>query len=189
MENPISISLLNDFIFCPVSIYFHLIDDSNNSILTKEKRQIAGDHAHKCVDEGNYTTRKDVLQSRFVYCEKYNIIGKIDIFDVKKRILTERKNKINFIYDGYIFQLYAQYFALVEMGYDVREINLYSFVDNKTYRTDLPNDNPEMLRKFERLIEEISTFEIENYVQTNANKCENCIYEELCSFSVLKEGI
>ena len=54
-----------------------------------------------------------------MYCEKYRLLGKIDIYDGKKKILRERKRQIKQVYDGYIFQLYGQYFSLIEMGYEV----------------------------------------------------------------------
>ena len=40
-----------------------------------------------------------MLQGIPVYCEKYNLIGKIDTFDSVKGILTERKKKIKMVYD------------------------------------------------------------------------------------------
>lgn len=48
-----------------------------------------------------------MLQGVSVYCEKYNLVGKIDVFDEKTGILTERKKKIKTVYDGYIYQIYA----------------------------------------------------------------------------------
>ena len=50
-----------------------------------------------------------MLQGISVYCEKYNLVGKIDVFDEKTGILTECKKKIKTVYDGYIYQIYAQY--------------------------------------------------------------------------------
>lgn len=128
-----------------------------------------------------------MLQGVSVYCRKYNLCGKIDVFDADKGILTERKKRIKTIYDGYVFQLYAQYFSLAEMGYDVKKIRLYSMDTNKAYDIDLPEDNPTMLDKFEKLLMDINTFSFDKFKQTNAEKCNNCIYETLCSFS-FKEG-
>lgn len=122
MEEIILISYLNDFIFCPVSIYFHKLYGNMEKNLYQRDYQINGTDAHKSIDTHTYSTRKDVLQGIDVYTEEYGIIGKIDVFDVKNCTLTERKNKIIEIYDGYVFQLYAQYFALKEMGYKVKMI-------------------------------------------------------------------
>ena len=41
---------------------------------------------HEKVDSAAYSTRKSMLQGIPVYCEKYNLIGKIDTFDSVKGI-------------------------------------------------------------------------------------------------------
>ncbi len=48
-EEPIIISNLNDFIFCPVSIYFHSLDEEEN-ILSQDSYQLNGTNAHKSSD-------------------------------------------------------------------------------------------------------------------------------------------
>lgn len=186
MENPIAISKLNDFIFCPVSIYFHELDIETEKMTYQAAYQLNGTAAHESIDQNRYSTKKNVLQGIDVYCEKYNIYGKIDIFDSEKGILTERKKKISKIYDGYIYQLYGEYFSLLEMGYDVKIIRLYSMSDNKTYPIDLPKDNKYYLEGFKKVIDDINNFVFQNYLPSSISKCENCIYEELCSYSLLK---
>ncbi len=131
-EEYLPISNLNDFIFCPVSIYFHSLDYDSDKMLIQSEKQINGTSSHSACDEGRYTDKKSILQGISVISEEYGLIGKIDVFDSESGMLTERKKKINKIYDGYIFQLYAQYFALCEMGYAVKSILLYSIDDNKT---------------------------------------------------------
>lgn len=185
-ENPISVSSLNDFIFCPVSIYFHSLETEEN-ILLQNTAQINGSYSHRNSDNAVYSTKKSILQGISVYCEKYNLCGKIDVFDMEQGVLTERKKKIKTVYDGYVFQLYAQYFSLTEMGYTVKKIRLYSMDDNRIYDIDLPENNPDMLNKFKKLLVDVSTFSFDTFKQTNAKKCDNCIYEPLCSFS-LKKG-
>ena len=128
-----------------------------------------------------------MLQGVPVYCEKYNVYGKIDVFDSENGVLTERKKKIKTIYDGYVFQLYAQYFALSEMGYRVDKIRLYSMDDNKVYDLQRPCENRDMFDGFEKLIDDISSFVLRDFRQDNIEKCSNCIYEIMCSFSALKE--
>lgn len=123
------------------------------------------------------------MQGVSVFCEKYGLVGKIDIFDEAKGLLTERKKKISQVYDGYIFQLYAQYFALTEMGYKVKELRLHSMDDNKNYSIPLPDDNVDMLNRFEKLITELRTFEMNAFVQENPLKCKNCIYRPSCDRS------
>ena len=112
-ENPLIISQLNDFIFCPASIYFHSLENEEN-IMTQDSFQLNGTTAHKSSDSATYSTKKSVLQGIGIYCDKYNLSGKIDVFDSKTGVLIERKKKIKTIYDGYVFQIYAQYFALLE---------------------------------------------------------------------------
>ena len=138
MEHPILISYLNDFMFCPASIYFHQLYGSMDRILFQCTDQINGTYAHNSIDNGIYSTKKNVLQGIDIYCDRYNIIGKIDVFDLGTGILTERKKKTKVVYDGYVFQLYGQYYALMEMGYIVSKLRLYSLDDNRTFDVVLP---------------------------------------------------
>ena len=184
MENPINITALNDFIFCPVSIYFHSLYEDVERGLYQSAFQINGSAAHEAIDKHQYSTSVHIKQGLSVYCEKYNLIGKIDVYDSEKEMLTERKKKIKTIYDGYVFQLYAQYFAMKEMGYPVKQLRLYSMDDNKVYPIELPENDSLMLQKFETTIEEINTFSLDGFEQTNALKCKYCIYEPYCDRSV-----
>ena len=95
-------------------------------------------------------------------------------------MLTERKRQIKTIYDGYVFQIYAQYFALAEMGYEVRKLHLYSMIDNKKYSVKLPEEDADMLYKFEKTIDDIRKFDMESFVLNNIEKCRKCIYEPAC---------
>lgn len=99
MDDLIIISNLNDFIFCPASIYFHKLYGSEDQLMYQTKAQINGTKAHEKVDNEQYSTRKNVITALDVYSEKYRIIGKIDIYDGDKRLLVERKKHINKIYD------------------------------------------------------------------------------------------
>ncbi len=186
MENPISISKLNDFIFCPISIYFHNLDEETQTMAYQSKAQLDGKYAHEKVDSSSYSDKKSILQAIWIYSLEYNLVGKIDLFDCEKGVLTERKNKITTIYDGYIFQLYAQYFCLTEMGYTVSKLRFHSIKDNKIHNVKLPKDDIVMFNKFEKLLSDINSFNFNCFKQTNVRKCENCIYENLCSFSLLK---
>ena len=180
MYTEIAITQLNDFIFCPASIYFHMLYGNTNKFLFQSEKQINGTASHSAIDEGRYSSRKNVLTSLDVYSEKYGLTGRVDIYDQKEGTLIERKRKIKTIYDGYVFQVYAQCVALREMGYKVNTIYLYSMSDNKKYPVSLPEYNPEMFYKFERIIEEMREFTMDGFIQTNALKCQNCIYEPAC---------
>lgn len=180
MDDCILISNLNDFIFCPVSIYFHNLYGDRDTMMYQSSMQINGTKAHEAVDTGKYSGNRDIVTALEVYSEKYNLVGKIDIYDSKTYTLTERKRQIKRVYDGYIFQIYAQYFAMREMGYTVKRLQFYSMLDNKTYPVALPEENREMLGRFENVIEEIKNFYMDDFVQENAEKCKNCIYEPSC---------
>lgn len=181
MDDSILITQLNDFIFCPASIYFHNLYGSMDRLLYQNEEQINGTKAHEKVDKGQYSSEENVLMGLDVFCEKYGLIGKIDVYDGNKKILRERKRQIKTIYDGYVFQLYAQYFSLKEMGYNVEQLQLYSMVDNKVYKILLPEQDKIMFEKFEKLIKEMRVFRMENgFLQKNLAKCERCIYEPAC---------
>lgn len=180
MDNAILFAHLNDFIFCPVSIYFHQLYGSQAEITYQNKDQLLGLDVHKTIDSQSYSSSKRILQGIDCYCEQYNLVGKIDLYDIDKGILTERKRTIKTVFDGYVFQLYAQYFSLKEMGYDCKLIRLYSYTDNKIYEQPLPENNSTMLHKFEDLIDEIRHFDFEKFSQNNISKCKHCIYEPAC---------
>lgn len=184
METYIPISYLNDFIFCPRSIYFHQLYGRASTRLYHTNDQAKGLAAHKTIDNQVYSTAKTVLQGLEVFSEYYNLCGKIDLYYAKTQELVERKKKIKVIYPGYIFQLYAQYFGLVEMGYPVKKLKLYSMDDNKNYPVSLPEEDPKQLQNFEGLIKEINQFSLSNEFTPNANKCQHCIYRNLCDQSL-----
>lgn len=185
MESYIPISFLNDFIFCPRSIYFHQLYGGYDKQTYQQKPQIAGRAAHTSIDEKSYSTRKNILQGVEIYCEQYRICGKIDLFDIDSGKLTERKRQIKTIYDGYVFQVYAQYYALCEMGYTVNSIILHDIIHNKNYPVALPSQDPEMQQKFEKLIKQINEFDMNAPDFTpNEAKCRKCIYSNLCDYSL-----
>lgn len=188
MEHPILITWLNDFIFCPASIYFHNLYGNPDRVSFQEESQINGTFAHKSVDEGHYSTHTEILCGADVFCEEYGLIGKIDIFNKKTGELAERKKKIKTVYDGYVFQLYAQCFALREMGYSVKRLCLRSLDDNKTFPIALPENDTAMLEKFQDTLQRIKSFELSTFKQENKEKCGRCIYEPLCSCSLLIGG-
>lgn len=156
--------------------------------MSQDIAQINGTHSHVNSDAAAYSTKKSMLQGISVYSQKYNLCGKIDTFDTDTGILTERKKNIKVIYDGYVFQIYAQYFSLKEMGYNVRELRLYSMDTNKVYKIDTPENNPTMFIRFNRLIDDINAFSFDYFKQNNEEKCNNCIYEPLCCFSIINGG-
>lgn len=185
METYIPISYLNDFIFCPRSIYFHQLYGNYREELYHEKPQTAGRAVHTAIDEKSYSTKKNILIGTEIYSEKYNLHGKIDIFDIEKGMIWERKREIKQIYDGYIFQVYAHYFGLTEMGYTVSKIIIHDIIHNKNYSIPLPEEDKQMLDKFEKLINDINAYSLEkSEFKPNINKCMKCIYSNLCDKSL-----
>lgn len=179
MQDFIQISKINDFIFCPFSIYLHGIYENFSEKTYHSSYQTRGKIKHESVDTGKYSTSKNILQGTEVYSEKYSLVGKIDTLDTKKKKLVERKNKITKVYDGYRYQLWAQYFCLSEMGYDIREISLYSISDNKNYAVPLPDKEGE--KEFEAVLEKIRNFDPKTKFEKNPQKCAKCIYNNLCN--------
>ena len=105
MDDLIPISFLNDFIFCPASIYFHQSYGAQEKLTYQRSNQINGTAAHRTVDSSTYTSRKNVLQGLSVCSEQLRLVGKIDVFYQETGTLVERKKKIKTIYDGYVFQI------------------------------------------------------------------------------------
>ena len=61
MYEEILITYLNDFIFCPASIYFHMLYGDTDRMMYQSEKQINGTAAHSTIDQNKYTDRKDVL--------------------------------------------------------------------------------------------------------------------------------
>jgi len=179
MEDCIQISKLNDFIFCPRSLYFHRLFENFNEQTYHDVPQTRGKIAHEKIEKGQYSSLKKYLQALEVYSDELNICGKIDIFDKEKGALIERKYRIKKIYDGYVFQLYAQALCLVEMGYAVKKLFFHSLADNKRYQVAFPDLKVEAALK--KLIMDMRAYDIvKDKTPYNANKCDHCIYRTLC---------
>ncbi len=184
MEHYIPIAYLNDFIFCPRSIYYHQIYASFHQSNYHDKSQKQGLITHKAISDKTYSTAKHILQDLYVYSGYYGLCGKIDIYNSKTKTLIERKHQIKTIYDGQIFQLYGQYFALREMGYDVQNLNFYDASSNKTQIVKKPEEDRIMFKKFEETIDAIKNYRpSQDIYEPNIQKCLNCIYEKLCDVS------
>ncbi len=54
MDDAILITELNDFIFCPVSIYFHKMYNGVDRMIFQSTDQINGTAAHETVDKNDY---------------------------------------------------------------------------------------------------------------------------------------
>lgn len=69
MDDYISIALLNDFIFCPYSIYLHNVYMEEDETLYKATPQIRGTIAHEGIDKKTGSTKKADIMSLPVYSE------------------------------------------------------------------------------------------------------------------------
>ncbi len=163
MYEEILITQLNDFIFCPASIYFHMLYGETDRMLYQSGSQIQGTAAHKAIDNSTYSTKKNILTAIDIYCAEYGLIGKIDMYDAEKGVLIERKRTVKKIYDGYVFQVYAQCFALREMGYAVKKIVIHSLTDNKNINILLPEDDINMMKKFQDTIAATHNFSLDDF--------------------------
>lgn len=179
MDQYIKISTLNDFIFCPKSIYFHNLYDRYDNQVYHQKSQIEWKINHSSIDNKKYSTSKNILQWIFVYSEKYKLCWKIDLYHIEKKSLLERKTYIEKVYQWYIWQIYWQYFWMKEMWYKVEKLKIYSMKDNKVHEIPLPTKLE--IEKFERFLDLYRLFDPNNqYFKQNPNKCKKCIYSELC---------
>lgn len=182
MDDFVSISNLNDFLFCPFSIYLHRIYQSSDSEQYHQPQQTQGKIAHRTIDNANYSTSNKVITSMPVYSQEYQLIGVIDQLFLEWARLVETKQRIEFVYRGQQLQLHAQYLCLKEMGYKVSELQLYSKSTNKKFSVDLPDFLDEI--EITNIVSQIKNFNPETFDDTAvlANKCNKCIYSELCFY-------
>jgi CRISPR-associated protein Cas4 len=183
MDSTIRISNLNDFLFCPRSIYFHELYQPYHDQYFKELAQTKWSAAHETIDKQDYSSSKQILQWISVYSETYWLQGKIDLYHRDKYSLIERKRTIKKIYPWYIYQLYAQYLCLTEMWYEVQTMKLYSLTDNKPYPIPIPNSDD--LKPFEELLAQYRQYSLDQLFSPNPIKCKSCIYHELCDKSLV----
>ena len=190
METYIKLSTLNDFIFCPKSIYYHTLYDNYDKNIYQEQAQKEGTKVHKAVDNKTYSTSKHILQGMSVYGEYYKIAGKIDLFNTRTEELIERKTQIFLdkewkpkIYLWQKYQLWGQMFCLEEMWYNIQSLWIYSVKDNKKYRIYKPSTN--QLLAFEKVLKKYRKFDLlQSHWQQNTQKCLKCIYRELCDYYI-----
>lgn len=178
MHDYISISSLNDFIFCPYSIYLHNVFMGGDEDLFHATPQTRGKAAHTNVDEKKYSSRKDDISGISVYSNELGLAGKIDIYKGAEKLLIERKYQLHTIYRGQIYQLWAQYFCMTEMGYEVEKLVFHSIKNNKTFAVELPTEADKS--ELKQFIERFKLFDPEQEIHINENKCRHCIYCSLC---------
>lgn len=179
MTDYIAIAELNDFIFCPYSIYLHNVYEDTEEDFYKATPQAVGKIAHSGVDNKTGSTRKSDIYSLPIISEQLGLFGKIDLYRQDKQMLIERKYQLKQIFRGQIYQLWAQCFCLKEMGYDVRRIAFYEISTNKMIPIEMPTENDKIeLRNFIWRFRHYNPLTTE--IPVNPNKCAHCIYCNLC---------
>lgn len=178
MDDYILISNLNDFIFCPYSIYLHNVYMDADEGVYHASPQTRGKVAHESIDEKSYSNRKSDILSLPVYSDELGVMGKIDLYKANEKKLIERKYQLKQIFQGQIYQLWAQFFCLIEMGYDVQSIAFYEISTNKMHPLPIPtaDDKLELIR----FIERFRSFNPNEEMTPNPSKCLHCIYCNLC---------
>lgn len=176
MESYIQISKINDFLYSPQSLYLHSVYESFTEDVYHEEAQVVGKLNHENIDKGTYSSAKRYLQGMAVYSEKYNLGGKIDIYDQKTKTLIERKTRVSKVHLGMRFQLYAQMFALEEMGYEVKDLFIHSLRDNRRY--SVPPINPLILSEFEKVLKQMRDYDARTN-DPNLYRCNLSIYRHL----------
>jgi CRISPR-associated protein Cas4 len=140
--------------------------------------QTRGKAVHGTIDNKTYSSMKDEISGLSVFCNELGIAGKIDIYKGKEKLLIERKYQLKAIYQGQIYQLWAQYFCMIEMGYEVDELAFYAIANNKKFPVTIPDS--ECKKELVNFIEEFKAFDPETNIILNMNKCTHCIYCNLC---------
>lgn len=178
MTDYIPISTLNDFIFCPYSIYLHNVYMETDEGLYHATPQTKGKLAHEPVDSKTSSNRSDDLLALPVYSEQLGLMGKIDVYKRKEKKLIERKYQLKQIYKGQLYQLWAQYFCMIEMGYEIDSIAFYEISTNKVIPVAIPSDSDK--QELVNFISSFNAFDPLIPIPVNPNKCRHCIYCNLC---------
>lgn len=179
MTDYISISTLNDFIFCPYSIYLHNVYMESDETMYHATPQTQGRVAHETVDKKIASNRADDILALPIYSEEYGLMGKIDMYKRKERKLIERKYQLKQIFQGQIYQLWAQMLCLREMGYEVESLAFYETSRNKMIPVKMPTEHD--LNEFKNFINLFRSFDPSSSVfSINPNKCSHCVYCNLC---------
>ena len=178
MDDYIPISTLNDFSFCPYSIYLHNVYMESDEGLYHATPQTRGKIAHETIDKKKASNRTDDLQALPIISQKYGLMGKIDIYKGKEQKLIERKYSLKKIFQGQIYQLWAQYLCMTEMGYPIQHLAFYEISTNKMIPIELPTE--EQLKRFEQFLKSYRSYDPTSPLRTNTNKCRHCIYCNIC---------
>lgn len=145
----------------------------------KATPQTRGKIAHESVDKKIASNRSDDILSLPVYSEEYGLMGKIDVYKRKEKKLIERKYQLKQIFQGQIYQLWAQMLCLREMGEEVESLAFYETSTNKMIPVAMPTEDD--LQRFKGFLQRFRSFNPDSTPFTiNRNKCIHCVYCNLC---------
>ncbi len=183
MTDYILISELNDYIFCPYSIYLHNVYQNTDEGLFHAAPQTIGKMSHETVDKKTGSNRSDYIFSLPIYSEEFGLMGKIDLYKSKDKTLIERKYQISRIFQGQIYQLWAQMLCLKEMHYEVEQLFIYE-ISKKQYHP-IPMPTEEDIVSFRNFLDNFRSFDpSRSKFPINKNKCQHCIYCNLCDKTI-----
>lgn len=140
--------------------------------------QVRGRIEHESVDKKTSSTRKNDLMNMPIFSQTYRLVGKIDIYKGDQQHLIEKKYLLRNIYQGQVYQLWAQMLCLEEMGYSVKKLSFYEISTNKSIQVELPTETD--IRRFSEFIEKYHQYSPDDSIDVNVNKCQHCIYCNLC---------
>lgn len=140
--------------------------------------QTMGKISHESVEDKRYSTKKSDVMALSVVSERLGVVGKIDLYKSDRKLLIERKYRMKNIFRGQLYQLWAEYYCMVEQGYEVIHLAFYEISTNKMIPVSVPGPLEEM-----ELISVLSDYR--NYypgapLNISHNKCLHCIYSNLC---------
>ncbi len=177
MDDYISFSQLNDFLYSPLSLYLHECYKTYHTQMYDDIPQVAGKKAHATIDNNQYK-KKHWITGMWLCSPILRLYGRADLYNDFTGELVERKRKIAYIYEGYKMQIWGQYYCLVEMGYSVSGISLHSLIDNSRYSLGIPTeDNIHQLKDLiNRMRIYTPTFDV---LEEENEKSSNSIYAAL----------
>lgn len=181
METFLPITYLNDFVFCPYSVYLHQVFDNNAEDLYSANPQQKGKAAHADIDLFEDRTDQggqEILKGIYVVSNRLGVYGRIDTLFVSERKLVESKYEIKILYRGYYYQLWCQYYALTEMGFSIDSLEFYSIKDDKVFIVNIPTESD--FHELKAHIRKIAWYDFESPLHVNPEKCKRCIYSSLC---------
>lgn len=171
------VSYLNDFIFCPYSVYLHQIYDKNNETIYSAKPQKTGKYAHDKEELINVSDT-NIIKNKWIVSLKLGVYGKIDRYCIFDKTLIEGKYDVKKIYRGYFYQIWCYYFGMTEMGYTIHKLYIESLKDRDLYPIALPGIDE--FNELQSHIKKIAWYDFEQDITPNIEKCIRCIYASLC---------